>query len=360
MKKLGWQHCQAWLAISLLVVGCGHRTRLGGEAASASDHAEPSGPHDPAGPPPSVLAVGYMQRCCLTDAGRVDCAGGSEHGESKPPAEAMTAISAGLYTTCGIDASQRLRCWGQWSPASDPTWDDALRFRSVAVGRDFACALTLEKNMVCWSSEAFTAIPSGPFERIDAGYSSACAMRANGEVRCAGFAEQPDPILCDDLEHVAWAPVPDDACEPGRLVPRSWSHPPKGLVATTFAVGDDHACARTTQGAVVCWGAWGYGDGNTIWSTHLFPPKLPQHVVKLTAGGGSTCALTAEGEAICWGGQAQTPLTGRFLDIDAGANGTCGLRADGTVECFDHASFAGTPADPNVLQCAARGPALND
>ncbi len=104
-------------------------------------------------------------------------------------------------------------------------------------------------------------------------------------------------------------------------------------------------------GEVVCWGAWGHGDGNTIWSNQLFPPEtLRGEIRKLTGGGGSSCALHADGTTTCWGDQKDLP--GEFVDIDGGASGTCGIRRNGTMECFTYSSFAGAKPGTSPLRCA--------
>ena len=66
-----------------------------------------------------------------------------------------------------------------------------------------------------------------------------------------------------------------------------------GPVASVSA-GQARTCARTTSGAVYCWGA-GYG------STPVPVVALSSGVAFIGAGGDHSCALMTTGSVKCWG-----------------------------------------------------------
>ncbi|HVY45281.1 MAG TPA: hypothetical protein VHB21_05350 [Minicystis sp.] len=123
-----------------------------------------------------------------------------------------------------------------------------------------------------------------------------CALLATGLVQCLGDNGRAE-IGNGDLGG------PDACNDPGN----------KGCVGTPFELpladiaevtgagnwkGGDHVCARTTSGAVVCWGQWGADQG--VWTS----PTTINLVgaVQLAAGAGFTCALRSDQTVWCWGG----------------------------------------------------------
>jgi hypothetical protein len=311
--------------------------------------AEPAPPAAVVEPPARIVSAGYMHQCCAGAGDRVVCNGSNAHNELAVPDAPLVAVSAGLYATCAIDTDGKPRCWGDQAPAIPET---DRRFARIVAGDKFACALDTGGAMSCWHAGDLGATPSGRFRDLVAGWDHVCGLRLDGEVVCTGRPPAREPMACADLENAA----PGDRCEPGQMVPRGWTAPPGGLRARLLGGGSSHNCAQTVDGPVVCWGAWGHGDGNSIWSTHLFPPDdLETDLIQLTGGGGVSCALTRAGRARCWGHQSDLP--GTFVDIDGGAAGVCGARSSGALECFTHSVFAGAKLDATPLTC--RVPADN-
>jgi alpha-tubulin suppressor-like RCC1 family protein len=67
--------------------------------------------------------------------------------------------------------------------------------------------------------------------------------------------------------------------------------PPAGTF-TKVASGSSHACALSTTGEIVCWGAENYfGEAEA-------PEGL---YIDVAAGVQYSCAITNEGHADCWG-----------------------------------------------------------
>ena len=132
---------------------------------------------------------------------------------------------------------------------------------------------------------------------------------------------------------------------------------------TQVVAGDNHNCALTTAGGVLCWGYNSYGQlGTTTNSgtgtptpTPTAVPGLPSGVAALAAGSNHTCALTTAGGVLCWGqnyfGQLGTAtnngidtdnptptavpdLTSGVAALAAGRDHTCALTTAGGVQCW--------------------------
>ena len=77
-----------------------------------------------------------------------------------------------------------------------------------------------------------------------------------------------------------------------------------GEVFSEIAVGGDHSCALTKDGAAWCWGrndSGELGDGSTTLSSTPVPVTGDITFATIAAGSFHTCALTPKGLAYCWG-----------------------------------------------------------
>jgi cysteine-rich repeat protein len=104
----------------------------------------------------------------------------------------------------------------------------------------------------------------------------------------------------------------------------------KGAVSQ-LALGVEHTCALTVDGAVYCWGRndagqLGYGHTEDLGDEpgeapiDVGPVQLPTSALSVAAGSSHTCALLDDGELHCWGDGSRGQLgIGDGFDGDIGA-----------------------------------------
>jgi alpha-tubulin suppressor-like RCC1 family protein len=212
---------------------------------------------------------------------------------------------------------------------------------------------------------------------VRAGGQFACALRGSGAVSCWGR---------NDEGQTGQPPEGDLACDvSSRCRPTPLLVP--GLTNVThLASGQTFACARTADGAVLCWGS------NTLGTLGMAGTQLPQrakpgivsmlpHALDVSAGAYNACARVDEDggvEVYCWGTNRQgmlgaipavtTSLPTRIAAL-SGAKSVvlsrltehgCAILADDRVACWGanaagslgHAvNAAGDLACPNSTVC---------
>lgn len=119
--------------------------------------------------------------------------------------------------------------------------------------------------------------------------------------------------------------------------------------------GIHHTCARSVEGSILCWGGNGYGQLGDGTQTHRATPVVTRYLaafaVDVAAGQQHTCAVTRAGQVMCWGlnawGQvgdgSQTDraapvgvagLTTGYSQVTAGRRFSCALSTGGGVYCW--------------------------
>jgi hypothetical protein len=142
------------------------------------------------------------------------------------------------------------------------------------------------------------------------------------------------------------------ACQSG-VVPNSASKPPPVLAnaapaplnAHRYDIGFRHACARTSDGRVACWGIndrGQLGDGTRIdRTTPVVVPGLTD-IEGVAASDEHSCAWDTAGAVWCWGGNSVGEYTLAPVRISvapvskvlAGGTDTCALLRDHNVGCW--------------------------
>ncbi len=240
-----------------------------------------------------------------------------------------------------------------------------------ASGTSHACAVVADGTVRCWGSDAFgqlgtVRLPFGDRSLIDAPLPP-----PTQHTSCS------DPSMCD---------APYYTCVGGQCVPVPQPVPSQPDLAHVIglAAGDSHTCAILDDGTVRCWGdnsAGQLGDGS------FGPSSTPVAVtgigggagpgaIAIAAGSFHTCALLANGAVSCWGddnwGQlgagpagprsnvpvAVQGLAGAAIAVTAGSDHACALLGDGSVACWG-SNASGQLGDGTTNPHATAAPAHN-
>jgi alpha-tubulin suppressor-like RCC1 family protein len=328
-------------------------------------------------PPGSPVSAGFRHSCALSGDG-VDCWGENFFGQmgngtesaSVPNAVPVSglrgavSVSNGTYGSCALLSNGSASCWGGGEygslgnggakGSSVPVQvSGILNATELSFSGLTGCALVESGAIECWgfdsdgqlgdsapfSNNAFRPTPApvsgiSNATAVSTGYNQACALLADGTVRCWG--RDTNGQLGDGQHTSASTPVQV-----------------KGITdAVAVSAGGYHGCALLADSSVECWGSNNegqLGDGTTASSA------TPVHVAGLSgatvisAGLNHTCAILAGGTIDCWGsnewgqlgnpdGSSHKPVPVNSIDnavsISAGGFHTCAKLADGNVECW--------------------------
>jgi alpha-tubulin suppressor-like RCC1 family protein len=278
-------------------------------------------------------------------------------------------ISAGGEYTCLRLPDRTAQCAGrnQFGQLANGTFDNSsvlapvngiTTATSVVAGDEFGCALLAGGTVSCWglgesgqrgdgTTNTFAADPvpvSGltTAVAIAAGYDHACALLANGGMRCWG----------SNVDGQLGSPSTPHS---GSSVPVSVG----GIAgAVAVAAGAYHTCALLQDGTLRCWGRNDQsqlGDGTRNSSVSPVRVNGITDVVAVSGGAVHTCAVLRDGTARCWGenefGQLGDGTTNTAsnpvqviglttaVGISAGWRHACAWLADGTTRCWGQNEF---------------------
>jgi len=299
----------------------------------------------PTGAPKSAsIDAGLNNVCYLKLDGDVSCFGDSSSGQSgfllassKPllnnSVTTAAKVSSGTNTTCVVDASGSLLCWGSNLPVVPAT----LKFSEVSVGVSSACAVSTSRKVYCWGTNSSgqlgdnssrsstqlveTLIPASNLISVAVGNRHACAVTADGLAYCWGDNSR-QQLGSSGTESKAPRAVPGIG------------------TASSITVGEYHSCALLTGGAVTCWGDNSKKQINTSVTSQLAPTTLvlANPISKVALGSYNTCLLDSLKSIKCIGDNAkkQSPasIAGSYVDLSSGANTVCAVKLDESVICF--------------------------
>ena len=256
----------------------------------------PRPPARPADGTYTAVSAGLYLSCGLRSDGAIECWGSNEDGQSDVPGGGFSAVSAGGEHSCGLRSDGTVECWGsnEYIQASARSG----QFSAVSAGREFSCGLHTDGSIECWGRNNYNQAtsPAGRFTALSAGSRHSCGLRSDGAIRCWGNKE-------------------DDR-----------SDAPGGGFSAVSA-GGEHSCGLRSDGAIECWGNNQYGQASA-----------PGGQFKaVSAGGEHSCGLRSDGTMECWGrnkfGQVNAPA-GWFTAVSAGRFHSCAVRTNRTIACW--------------------------
>jgi alpha-tubulin suppressor-like RCC1 family protein/uncharacterized protein YjdB len=238
------------------------------------------------GPRFRSITVGADHSCGVTADGRAYCWGAGASGElgdgataaqSTPVAvtggHAFASLDAGSSATCGVTSGNAALCWGLNAAGQ-------LGVGSTATVRFSATPLAVAGGIA--------------FRSVSVGSQQACGVSVEGQGYCWGVGTE---VL--GLDPAPRADVPTPTPVSGELAFR------------TIDTGNAHSCGLTTGGSVWCWGANRYGQlgtSTTGGSTRPVPAGGALRAAEVrvagvaTGLGGHTCAIAADRlTTYCWG-----------------------------------------------------------
>jgi alpha-tubulin suppressor-like RCC1 family protein len=260
------------------------------------------------------LSAGPKNACVVTDTGGVRCWG--EHYGNAPvdvAATGIVSISVGGILACALDQAGEVLCWDIGKGAALPSVPAVVtgagpQAKAISVGSSHACAIAANKTVRCWGTNASgqlgnddtktNPVPEAvvgltdPAAALASGWNHTCVITAAGGLDCWGDA-LPLP------NHPAFQHAPPPKFAP----PADCGYAPSDAVAVTASF--DHTCLSTKGGEVKCWGVGHWGELGNGSQASLGAPS--QAAVGLTGAVGvatgeqHTCAVTGTGSVLCWG-----------------------------------------------------------
>lgn len=355
---------------------------------------------------------------CWGEGGRGQLGNGSTQDRTTPVTVLGGAVqvTVGQAHTCALMFDHTVRCWGAGTnrelggllpidstvpvqvlglpPATVITAGGTLDYRSQPQG--YSCALSTDGTEWCWGKggpAGWNAIPptsTGVGNVVD--INQTCAITADRQAHCV-FVDPSDaarwaPLDVTDVTDVARGDVQSGSTltcvlvDDGTVSCRgsndagqlgngfgSFVATPRPAIAglgdvAEVATGGSHACARTTTGAVSCWGN-GYlgqrGDGSNSYSATPTSTGITD-AVAIGAGEFSTCAVRSGGAIECWGtgltpSETNVPeLVATVPDavaVDGGQGNMCVVRSSGAVSCWGANNTFGQLGDGTTTPSAA-------
>jgi alpha-tubulin suppressor-like RCC1 family protein len=295
----------------------------------------------PAAPACSVagLAAGSNFTCAWSNAGHVACWGENGNGQvgdgtivSRPaPVKLMLSnvveVAAGQIHACARHDDGAVSCWGDNSAQQLGIMDGTtgnktspVKLRALdqvaglTAGGRHTCARRNDHSLWCWGRNTNGQLGDGTMLNHDA--PTVVPSLASGvEEVSAG-----DTHTCARTSAGAvscWGAIRNGAVAPSLQPGQALPGPITGLPpATRIASGDTHTCALA-GGGVYCWGLNDVGQvGDRALGRSLGPTLVPNlaQVGDLSTGGSHSCAVLADGSARCWGGGAFGQLGGAAVD----------------------------------------------
>ncbi len=230
----------------------------------------------------------------------------------------VAQLAMGPQHTCALTTEKEVLCFGKNTHgeiglAPETTGADAYTpdhtahlvpglndVIQVAAGESFTCAVQADGGLLCWGKNDTSALGDGTTVDRSAptpvlGITDALQVSIRGGSTCA--LRRDHTVSCWGDVGIA-KPV---GTEKNPLAPV----PVRDLKdAVELAMGDFFGCARLSDGRVSCWGSGAFGvlgDGTEF--DRFAGRAVPglSDIVELSAGVFHACARKSDGEVLCWG-----------------------------------------------------------
>jgi len=289
---------------------------------------------------------------------------------SSPAAARILKVSGDGFSTCALDDTGAVKCFGRNKSASPA----GRRFVQISAVGPHACGLDDRGEIACWGAAEENSLsssrpPKGPFRLVSVSATWACALRDNGEVWCWSASKDaesvltlPDAVSITTLERVWHGPLKSQWalrvcylthegkgwCTGDAFVPLGQALA-EGVRLTRLEVTQGAYCGTTADGSLRC---WEMSENEPI---TLVPP-LQGRVVDFAVSSGPpevpdiwvVCAIDDRKSVHCWGGTHTTvrndmtectPPAAAFTAVAPGLINTCGVRTDGRLACWGSDMF---------------------
>jgi alpha-tubulin suppressor-like RCC1 family protein len=322
------------------------------------------------------VSAGGQHTCVLTWEGGAKCWGRNQFGQlgngqtdfstAFPPVDVvgltsgLVQVSAGGVHTCALTDGGGVKCWG--ANAAGQLGNDSASDSTVPVdvsglgsgvakvftGFNTTCAITDDGGLKCWG-DGFGDTPqdvaglSSGVVYVSVGLFFRCAL-ASGGVKCWG--DNQSGQLGDG-----------GAC--GTSCSSLITPTGLGSGVTGLTGGENFTCAKTSGGAIKCWGnneggqiGNGFGCGPCMTPVTVSGLGAVQSIADDTSSVGlHACVAETDDEVRCWGfaffGQVDgventysqpspvlAPVSSDFAAVAAGGYHTCAQSTSGSVYCF--------------------------
>ena len=234
-----------------------------------------------------------------------------------------------------------------------PLTATGIGYRSVALGSDHSCGLTVAGAAYCWGGNFATGalgdgtttrrvrpvavIGGRTFASLAASVNSTCGLEPSGTVFCWG--DNTDGQLGNGTVG-GFVTAPTLAAG--------------GLQFNALSMGGSHVCGLTAGGAAYCWGNNRRGQlGDETFSDRLTPVAVVGGLTfrAISASSEVTCGITTANELFCWGQSAfwgggpdltsapvATPVRVAngmtFASVSKGGFHVCGVATSGDGYCW--------------------------
>lgn len=311
----------------------------------------------------SHIASENDHTCAALPDGKIKCWGHNEYGQlgnastqnTNTPAavsgiESAAAVTTGQLHTCAVLSNGSVKCWGY------------NRFGQLGTGQNIG-----PDSCGSWPCSTAALDVSGINNAIAvaAGGNHACALLADGSVKCwgnngsgqLGTGQDAGPEDCNSY-----------ACSTTPVQVSGINN------AVAITAGWNHSCAVFSDATAKCWGYNGNGElgnGTNINSNTPVSVSGINNALAIDGGSRHTCVLLSDGTMKCWGyngygelgngtrNNSSTPVTvsgiSTAADIAASNSLSCAVLSNGSVKCwgYNFAGQLGTGQDTGPQRCGS-------